>query len=1095
VQTFFSTAFLAALGTTVLILYLMTPPVSHAVQGGFVVAGVCTGAALGGLAVLFKDLAECLGCLLGGFCLSMWLLTLHPGGLVPNASAKIVFIAVFTCAGFCLYFSRWTRAYGLMASTCFAGATATVLGIDCFSRAGLKEFWAYIWALNAGLFPDGAVSYPLTRGIRVELALTIILSVVGAISQLKLWRVIQNRRNKGKEESSDEEVALPDEEENIGRRVEEITAHERREWERVYGDGGSGGDGSSDSAIGGMESEKPAGRSKRSSATSTTEGQSPVEPPEGDVPGKPSDGSPAGQTTAEKVAGDGRVTITVVEDDIPEGAMVESVAQEKGEYSSNELTSAPVTSQSSDGGQAPPVVPLPFKIPVPRSQEDESSIAAVAEEDDRNTVAAVAEDDDKPSLANVAEEDKSSVAAAADVEDELTILTHDANPRSVPRMWRNSMSLRGNLPRHSAGSEVGIDEVVGDRYEMGLTVDTTRDATDSVIATLDDESISGDADTAILNWPPSPMESVRDRSEVEKEQGTSSDASGTPADDVRDNAADTSAPEEPNQLTVTGPPSPHPEEPATEAGETAKNKQEDVAPAMDESADISGGPALTASRSAESLRTTFARLTKLNFPPALPDIALTYRTNEWAKHLSIAETPEPEALVLSEPILDAPGEAPAHLDIVDLQQTAMNGAPPPAAPRASSALSNHSPHLPRSTSRASLPGSERGDFPPFALSDLQSGNRPPSYRTTSMIMHRQSSAVLAQPIAEEDSETRSVSRVQQSEATHTAHPAAHHSRSASQSTSDLAIQASSAHTYTRPQTLIGMRELLLRSRASGIFTPINNDITHIPTDQPAPRQAPSDAGSIRNFNPPTQPHSSQASTDLDLDDLPLSQRRSLLRQSQSQTQYQSTLPQPAPIPQPTADSTPFNSHQPTRHSTAPPESVRQAQLAQFRNGVAADLRAAASPAPAPAPALAHHLRRMSSSATTLLNSNIGWGVNASMVSLGSTASTMGGGLAGAVSGSGSGAVVGAGGVVYGGEVVYSGLGGGSGGEQKGDALRSIELQRSILLGQKEMEVRRKEADWVEKQRYEREFEERMRSGVLMGAHRDAMRRLQGGVKG
>jgi hypothetical protein len=86
-------------------------------------------------------------------------------------------------------------------------------------------------------------------------------------------------------------------------------------------------------------------------------------------------------------------------------------------------------------------------------------------------------------------------------------------------------------------------------------------------------------------------------------------------------------------------------------------------------------------------------------------------------------------------------------------------------------------------------------------------------------------------------------------------------------------------------------------------------------------------------------------------------------------------------------------------------------------------------------------------------------------------------------------------VVYGGEVVYSGLGGGSGGEQKGDALRSIELQRSILLGQKEMEVRRKEADWVEKQRYEREFEERMRSGVLMGAHRDAMRRLQGGVKG
>ncbi|KAK4123885.1 hypothetical protein N657DRAFT_542277, partial [Parathielavia appendiculata] len=172
-QTFFSTAFLAALGTTVLILYLMTPPVSHAVQGAFVIAAVCTGAALGGLALLFRDLTECLGCALGGFCLSMWLLTLRPGGLVgPDQSTggKIVFIAAFTCAGLCLYFSRWTRTHGLVAGISFAGSTAAILGIDCFSRAGLREFWAYIWAVNGALFPEGVDSYPLTRGIRVELA-------------------------------------------------------------------------------------------------------------------------------------------------------------------------------------------------------------------------------------------------------------------------------------------------------------------------------------------------------------------------------------------------------------------------------------------------------------------------------------------------------------------------------------------------------------------------------------------------------------------------------------------------------------------------------------------------------------------------------------------------------------------------------------------------------------------------------------------------------------------------------------------------------------------------------------------------------------
>jgi hypothetical protein len=82
----------------------MTTPVSLAVQGAFVVAAVCTGAALGGLAVLFSDLAECLGCLLGGFSLGMWLLTLHPGGLVRHSAGKTVFIGVFSLMGFCLYF-------------------------------------------------------------------------------------------------------------------------------------------------------------------------------------------------------------------------------------------------------------------------------------------------------------------------------------------------------------------------------------------------------------------------------------------------------------------------------------------------------------------------------------------------------------------------------------------------------------------------------------------------------------------------------------------------------------------------------------------------------------------------------------------------------------------------------------------------------------------------------------------------------------------------------------------------------------------------------------------------------------------------------
>lgn len=123
----------------------MNPPANDAVQGAYLVAVVCTGAVFGGLALVFKELTEGLGCLLGGFCFSMWLLALKSGGLVTDSGAKGGFIAAFTVAAYALSFSHYTRPYGLIASTAMSGGTAFVLGVDCYSRAGLKEFWLYLW--------------------------------------------------------------------------------------------------------------------------------------------------------------------------------------------------------------------------------------------------------------------------------------------------------------------------------------------------------------------------------------------------------------------------------------------------------------------------------------------------------------------------------------------------------------------------------------------------------------------------------------------------------------------------------------------------------------------------------------------------------------------------------------------------------------------------------------------------------------------------------------------------------------------------------------------------------------------------------------
>ncbi|KAE8381378.1 hypothetical protein BDV26DRAFT_255453 [Aspergillus bertholletiae] len=218
----------------------MNPPVRVAVQGAYLVAIFFTGVTFGALSLVFKELTEGLGCLLGGFCCSMWLLSLKSGGLLTETNSKSGFIGAISVAFYALSFSHYTRPYGLMASTGISGGTSVALGIDCFSRAGWKEFWLYIWALNDDIFPLGTSTYPVTRNIKVELAATVIIAVLGVISQLRLWKVIRERRQKEDEVREKEQKEKEAAELEIGRRFEEKNMEERLEWEARYGNQDSG---------------------------------------------------------------------------------------------------------------------------------------------------------------------------------------------------------------------------------------------------------------------------------------------------------------------------------------------------------------------------------------------------------------------------------------------------------------------------------------------------------------------------------------------------------------------------------------------------------------------------------------------------------------------------------------------------------------------------------------------------------------------------------------------------------------------------------------------------------------------------------------
>ncbi|EDN06374.1 predicted protein [Histoplasma mississippiense (nom. inval.)] len=61
----------------ILIIYLMNPPISDAVQGGFVVASTATGAVFGGISLAFQEVSEGFGCLLGGFSLKALYISVH----------------------------------------------------------------------------------------------------------------------------------------------------------------------------------------------------------------------------------------------------------------------------------------------------------------------------------------------------------------------------------------------------------------------------------------------------------------------------------------------------------------------------------------------------------------------------------------------------------------------------------------------------------------------------------------------------------------------------------------------------------------------------------------------------------------------------------------------------------------------------------------------------------------------------------------------------------------------------------------------------------------------------------------------------------
>jgi hypothetical protein len=568
-------------------------------------------------------------------------LVLKPGGLITSVYGKLIMIGVFCCAVFALAFHKITRPWGLIASLAFSGSTSLVLGIDCYSRAGFKEFWIYIWSLNNDLFPLGTNTYPHSRGMKVEIAAIIIIFAIGVMSQMKLWKILQERRDAKDVQRRQYEADLEAADEETGRRVEAEYHAERDRWEKIYGDptksnvtvstrpatGGSKPDSglgddeiraSGEAAQGFVETdEMKEARAEHAQMADMAAEMAEDTPNSGEVK-SPTGSAPGSRRNSVEVSRRQSVHSSKSGRRASRHSIqsIQTITDELGQIVDRESLH-----DRTDVPPPPTVIPLPIPIPIPREDGDDansdaSSVAAAA---DSIHCSVIMEEPEGSELRLPYNADKrvsmaSSLAATCD--DQLEV---DGDLPEVKRLSTNSSI---NHPIKVAKDDEAAGESLRESCEMGseqLPIPELKSQPKDETTVKQDDCESSAAKRASLE--------------------SSSSLAKLSAD---------------NTSTITPVSSPPPaiskvEQPIPPPSVLPQDLLPASYPKSKPSSSMSRGSAFEVQ--------TCSKVVK------------TYRTNEWAKHLAEADKPELDDLAVGQEIGDS-DEQPAHLDFQGLQGTA-----------------------------------------------------------------------------------------------------------------------------------------------------------------------------------------------------------------------------------------------------------------------------------------------------------------------------------------------------------------------------------------------------------------------------------------
>lgn len=198
----------------------------------FVLASVIAGAAGGVVAIFFwKGARYGIGAW-GGFALALWIQCFQNGGVIKPIGFRWILYIVLAVVGFTLCTIPKIHYHVLLISTAFVGSSAFVLGVDCFTTAGLKEF--YIWNVGfSSLFPKfttNGIQFPVSQTMQIELGLIGAISLMGMAVQLRIMRILRRKLREIAEEArrQDEEAEL-----QAATRFADLK-QERETWEKDH---------------------------------------------------------------------------------------------------------------------------------------------------------------------------------------------------------------------------------------------------------------------------------------------------------------------------------------------------------------------------------------------------------------------------------------------------------------------------------------------------------------------------------------------------------------------------------------------------------------------------------------------------------------------------------------------------------------------------------------------------------------------------------------------------------------------------------------------------------------------------------------------